>query len=179
VTSKSKLFGSANVFYFFAFLTFYYTPILGGMEYSFFSSLNFTHTHIYMKHLIKNTGETYRLLKIVNGSVINGQCTTCDNCEKIISNIATIQNVATGEIHKVGTDCAKNLTNNSVEFQDNYTLYSQVQKFLAFAAIDSNCDALVISYLDKKEKRKEEMMYLYLITPFFSNRGKMAFPENC
>ncbi len=138
-----------------------------------------------MKHLIKNTGETYRLLKIVNGSAINGQCTTCDNCEKIISNIATIQNVATGEIHKVGTDCAKNLTNNSVEFQDNYTLYSQVQKFLAlaakpqaFAAIDSNCDALVISYLDKKEKRKEEMMYLYLITPFFPDWKKMAFPEN-
>jgi hypothetical protein len=136
-----------------------------------------------MKHL---TGKLYRLLKIVNGSVINGQCTTCENCEKIISNIATIQNVATGEIHKVGTDCAKNLTNNSVEFQDNYTLYSQAQKFLALAAkpqsvaaIDSNCDALVISYLDKKEKRKEEMMYLYLITPFFPDWKKMAFPENC
>lgn len=137
-----------------------------------------------MKQLL-NTGQPYRILKITHGSVITGQCTTCDNCEKIISNIATIQNVTTGEIHKVGTDCAKTLTNNSIAFQDNYTLYSQAQKFLALAAkpqsiaaIDSNCEALVISYVDKKEKRKEEMMYLYLITPFFPDWKKMAFPEN-
>ncbi len=51
----------------------------------------------------------YSLRGIVHGSVIDGDGTICDNCNAIISNVATIADESGKQFH-VGLDCMKSLT---------------------------------------------------------------------
>jgi hypothetical protein len=53
--------------------------------------------------------DKYTLSAIRHGSVIDGDGTVCDNCNAMISNVATITNEA-GKAFHVGMDCMKTLT---------------------------------------------------------------------
>lgn len=41
----------------------------------------------------------YIYLSLTRGNFIDGQCTSCDNCGKLISNMVEVQNFDTGKKH--------------------------------------------------------------------------------
>jgi len=47
---------------------------------------------------------------ITRGSIESGECTSCDNCGKLITNMVQIYDDATCKYYMIGTDCAETLS---------------------------------------------------------------------
>ncbi len=77
--------------------------------------------------------ESYRVVSVQHGSVLDGVCTACDNCNKIISHIVTLQN-SKGKTFYVGLDCAKTLTfSNTSAFEEKVYVFNQIVRFIGLA----------------------------------------------
>jgi hypothetical protein len=60
--------------------------------------------------------QSYELINICRQTVENGTPLTCDDCGKVIFNIATIKGKQDGITYNVGLTCVKKLLNKSIYF---------------------------------------------------------------
>lgn len=73
--------------------------------------------------------QKYILINTNYISLIDGFGCTCDNCGKLIANIATIKAETTGTTHSVGFDCLENfLINNQLLDGNGVEKYTQIIK---------------------------------------------------
>lgn len=69
----------------------------------------------------------YSIIGISYISIFDGGC-TCDNCSRLISNIATVKD-ANGKTYQIGTDCMETLLlNNSLLDNESYINYLHSDK---------------------------------------------------
>jgi len=119
----------------------------------------------------------YVYLGIVKGSILDGQCTTCDNCGALIANMVNVVDKATGKRYTIGTDCAETLSqanclyNNGTQtdyYNDLFTL-NEVCRFVS--ELKNGCelqnDGFMCSLVNRKGKS---------VTIFTHNLEKY-FPE--
>jgi hypothetical protein len=77
--------------------------------------------------------QKYEVLSIYRGDFLSGNGTTCENCGKVISNIAEIKN-SSNTVFQVGLDCAKTLQiSNPDDFSGLEYPFKQVSKFLTLS----------------------------------------------
>ena len=82
--------------------------------------------------------QKYIYLSTKKGNMIDGDCTTCDNCGKLISNICNVVRQSDKKHFYIGTDCAQTLAkakclfNNgqSTDFQTDMYSLSLVNRFV-------------------------------------------------
>lgn len=60
--------------------------------------------------------QEYELIRICMQTLENGTPSTCDDCGRIIFNIATIKGKSDGKTYNVGLSCVKKLLNKSIYF---------------------------------------------------------------
>lgn len=119
----------------------------------------------------------YVYLGIVKGSILDGQCTACDNCGALIANMVNVVDKETGKRYTIGTDCAETLSqanclyNNGTQtdyYNDLFTL-NEVCRFVS--ELKNGCelqnDGFMCSLINRKGKS---------ITIFTHNLEKY-FPE--
>lgn len=63
--------------------------------------------------------QEYELINVCMQTVENGAPLTCDDCGRIIFNIATIKGKNDGKTYNVGLSCVKKLLNKSIYFDLN------------------------------------------------------------
>jgi len=109
--------------------------------------------------------EKYILLSVTH----NEDCMCCSNCNKPITNIATIQNEKK-EIMFVGLDCAETLTSivQSENFEMTKYQFKKVLKFLSYAK-----DGIVKNYnnfnLCATKNDKNVECYVYEVKKYAPN----------
>jgi len=86
----------------------------------------------------------------------------CENCDKIIANIATVKGIETGQTYNIGLDCAETLTHlipsELAEIKKNLRLRAKFIKFLKTEAKSAIVDKHGVYY------------YSYITTTWKVNR---------
>ena len=80
----------------------------------------------------------YIYLGIVKGNIIDGQCTCCDNCGKLIANMVTVACKEMGKKHPIGTDCADTLSaanclynnGNETDYYNDLYVINELTRFV-------------------------------------------------
>ena len=99
--------------------------------------------------------ERYIYLSIVRGSVESAQCTACDNCGKLITNMVKIVRHSDSKHFTIGTDCAetfikaKSMVNNGMATDYNMDIYGY------------NKCARLVTELNKGCELVKEFIYAY------------------
>lgn len=81
--------------------------------------------------------QSYELINICRQTVEQGTPLTCDDCGKIIFNIATIKGKQDGIIYNVGLTCVKKLLNKSIYFDDETQMIYDREVYLWNRAINA------------------------------------------
>lgn len=121
--------------------------------------------------------DNYTFISAKYSPIIDGEACTCDNCGKLISNIATIKNDA-GNTFNIGLDCAETLTTlkNNPEFSLHFkTAISEGKRIRS----------KIVSHLKKNNitgcyiytNTEKEIFVVYKITRGGSAMEKIIFPE--
>lgn len=114
-------------------------------------------------------------------SLIDGNGCTCDNCNKLISNIVTIKDNE-GKFHNVGSDCAdtlqslKNDVNYFVNrdcFTEGKTIRAKIQRYLKKQ--DGSRHDVVTFYL--WTSKENEVYLVYQNRDGGSGMQKLYFPD--
>jgi len=129
--------------------------------------------------------DKYIYLSIKRGNIIDGDCTCCDNCGKIIANIVNVVRNSDKKHFYIGTDCAETLSKAKVLFNngqatdfyvDMYAL-SMVNRFVTQynktpELVDINtfkAEIIVTELKDGKVKTKEYSCYMNDLKTFQPN----------
>lgn len=103
--------------------------------------------------------QEYELISIVKQNIDYGTPLICDDCGKLIFNIATIKGKQDGKTYSVGLTCVKKLLNKSIYFDLETKLEYDREVHLWDNAM--NCRKWI-------EKRKKENLYNFRYDEFFS-----------
>ena len=117
----------------------------------------------------------YIYLGITKGSIIDGQCTCCDNCGTLIANMVTVREQSTGKTYTIGTDCAETLSqakclyNNGSKtdfYQDIYE-YNIIARFVT--EINAGCELNNDGFQCHLTNRKGKIMtvFTHSLTTYF------------
>lgn len=120
--------------------------------------------------------QEYELIKLCRQTIEGGTPTTCDDCGRLIFNIATIKGKMDGKIYSVGLSCVKKLLNKFIYF-NNATLWEyERQVALWDEAFNTR------KWIDKQQKAKEkhgERKYILTLKKYTSESdGKEYFYFN-
>lgn len=110
--------------------------------------------------------QSYELINVCRQTVENGTPLACDDCGKVIFNIATIKGKLDGKTYNVGLTCVKKLLNKSIYFDLETKLEYDRQVYEWDNAMNSR------KWL---EKRKKENKYTFGYKEFFSYTEKETF----
>lgn len=92
--------------------------------------------------------ERYVYLSIVRGSIETAQCTACDNCGKLITNMVKIVRLSDSKHLTIGTDCAETLvkakcmTNNGTATDYYMDLYGYNKCARLVTELNKGCELL-------------------------------------
>lgn len=110
--------------------------------------------------------QEYELISICRQTIENGTPLTCDDCGKLIFNIATIKGKQDGLTYNVGLTCVKKLLNKSIYFDFETKLEYDRRVYEWDNAMNSR------KWL---EKRKKEGKYNFEYKEFYSDTDKETF----
>lgn len=110
--------------------------------------------------------QKYELISICRQTVENGAPLICDDCGKLIFNIATIKGIQDGLTYNVGLTCVNKLLNKSIYFDLETKLEYNRQVYEWDNAMNSR------KWI---EKRKKEDKYNFKYKEFYSNTEKETF----
>lgn len=106
-----------------------------------------------------STTDSYKVLSITKGGIESGNACSCDNCGRLIVNMASIQNQQ-GVKYIVGLDCVKKLVKrgfDSIAFEQMEYEFLQCVKFMTHhkKATYVNVDDTFVSivYLEKGKSK--------------------------
>ncbi len=129
--------------------------------------------------------DKYVYLSIKRGNIIDGDCTMCDNCGKLIANIVNVVRNSDKKHFYIGTDCAETLSKAKVLFNngqasdfyvDMYSLglvnrfvtqYNKTPELVSICGM--RAEIIVTEMKDGKVKSKEVSCYLNDIKNFHPN----------
>lgn len=94
--------------------------------------------------------QEYELINVCRQSMETDTPLTCDDCGRVIFNIATIKGKMDGKTYSVGLTCVKKLLNKTIYF--NIETQSEYERQIALWNEAWNAR----KWLDKKQKEKEK-----------------------
>lgn len=94
--------------------------------------------------------QEYELINVLRQSVETGTAYVCNDCGRIIFNIATIKGKRDGQTYRVGLTCVKKLLNKTIYFNDE--TQSEYERKVA----EWNEAWNARKWLDRQQKRKIE-----------------------
>ena len=124
-------------------------------------------------------GDKYTLQSIKHGSVISGDGSICDNCNAIISNVATIANEA-GKAFHVGLDCMKTLTlKPSIATEEMLESYKDFTAFLGKcnkpdACLQSDPSMVFVQWMAPNGRKQYGSGFVHQINDFMGMDAFMA-----
>lgn len=110
--------------------------------------------------------QEYELINVCRQTVENGTPLVCDDCGKIIFNIATIKGKQDRKTYNVGLTCVKKLLNKSIYFDVETLLKYDREVYLWDNAMNAR---------KWVEKRKKENKYTFEYKEFFDESEKEIF----
>lgn len=110
--------------------------------------------------------QSYELIDICRQTIENGTPMTCDDCGKVIFNIATIKGKQDGITYHVGLTCVKKLLNKSIYFDFDTQMQYDREAYLWDNAMNAR------KWVEKRKKTNE---YNLEYKEFYSKEEKDTF----